>query len=106
MGNSTPDPFTCFYFGNLLALCDDKTYAIRLYEWAAEITPDLAVVQWCRANLYRKMRDYDLADRAYHQAVAVAPDDEQARDVLAGWLTFLASRGGNLPTARPPDQSL
>lgn len=101
------DPFTCLYFGNLLRLCDDKSYARELYERAAWLAPDLAVVHWCRAEFYRSQGDYALAAEAYERAVAVAPDDEQAREKRSGWQAFVASGGGaqvmGLAAAEPVD---
>jgi tetratricopeptide (TPR) repeat protein len=87
------DPFTCLFFGNLLTLCDDKSYAEELYERAAWLAPDLAVVHWCRADLHRAQGEYELAGRAYERAVAVAPDDEQAREKLSQWRAFIAGAG-------------
>jgi tetratricopeptide (TPR) repeat protein len=101
------DPFTCLYFGNLLALCDDKTYAKELYERAVKLAPDLAVVHWCRADLHRSQGEYELAGQAYERAVAVAPEDDQARAKLSEWRAFIAGLGGSgiggLAAAEPFD---
>jgi cytochrome c-type biogenesis protein CcmH/NrfG len=87
------DPFTCLYFANLLTLCDDKTYAREWYERAAWLAPDLAVVHWCRAECFRSQGEYASADQGYERAVAVDPEDEQARAKLAEWRAFMAGVG-------------
>jgi cytochrome c-type biogenesis protein CcmH/NrfG len=84
------DPWTCLKFGTLLTICDDKKYARRLFDYAIELAPELAVAHWCSANLYREQGEYELAERAYERAVEVDPDDEQAREKLAEWLSFIA----------------
>jgi superkiller protein 3 len=89
------DPFTCLYFGNLLTLCDDKKYAMELYEHAAQLAPDLPVVHWCRAALHKSQGEFELAEQAYQQAVAVDPDDEQAQEKLAEWRAFIAGVRGS-----------
>jgi tetratricopeptide (TPR) repeat protein len=101
------DPFTCLYFANLLRLCDDKSYARELYERAAWLAPDLAVVHWCRAEFDRSRGEYASAAQAYERAVAVAPNDEQAREKLSEWRAFMAGVGGSgimgLAAAEPVD---
>jgi cytochrome c-type biogenesis protein CcmH/NrfG len=84
------DPWTCLKFGTLLTLCDDKHYARELFDHAIALDPELAVAHWCSANLYRKQGEYELAERAYERAVEVDPDDEQAREKLAEWRSFIA----------------
>ena len=86
------DPFTCLYFGNLLTICDDKGYAMELDRHAAKNAPDLPVVHWCMANLYRDLQQFDDADKAYRLAVAVDPGDKQAQEKLEEWEAFLANQ--------------
>jgi cytochrome c-type biogenesis protein CcmH/NrfG len=94
------DPWTCLKFGTLLTLCDDKKYARELFDHAIKLDPDLAVSHWCSGNLYRKQGDYELAESAYERAVEVDPDDEQARDKLTEWRSFIAGvRGTATPSA-------
>ena len=89
------DPFTCLYFANLLRICDDKSYARKLYERAVWLAPDIAVVHWCIAEFHRSQGEYALAAKAYERAVAVDPGDEQAREKLSEWRTFMAGVGGS-----------
>jgi cytochrome c-type biogenesis protein CcmH/NrfG len=98
------DPWTCLKFGTLLTLCDDKTYARKLFDYAIGLAPELAVVHWCSGDLYRKQGEYESAERAYGRAVAVDPDDEQAREKLAEWRSFIAGVRGTepAPAAKPP----
>jgi tetratricopeptide (TPR) repeat protein len=86
------DPFTCLKFGTLLMLCDDKKYAMELFEHAIEVAPGLAVAHWCLGNLFREQGEYDLAERAYERAVEVAPDDQQAQEKLVEWQAFITRR--------------
>lgn len=88
------DPWTCMKFGTLLTICDDKRYARRLFDYAIELDPELAVAHWCSGNLYRKQGEYELAERAYVRAVEVDPDDEEAREKLAQWRSFIAGVHG------------
>jgi superkiller protein 3 len=89
------DPFTCLFFGTLLTLCDDKKYAMDLFEHASSLAPELAVVHWCRANLHRSQGEFELAEQAYRQAVAVEPENEEARQKLADWRKFIAETRGS-----------
>ena len=68
----------------------DKKYARELFDHAIEVAPKLAVAYWCSGNLYRTQGEYELAGRAYEQAVEIAPEDEQARKKLAEWRSFIA----------------
>jgi tetratricopeptide (TPR) repeat protein len=92
------DPWTCLKFGTLLTLCDNMHYARKLFDHAIALGPELAVAHWCSANLYRKQGEYALAERAYERAVEVDPDDEEAREKLAEWRSFIAGvRGTGTP---------
>lgn len=93
------DPWTCLKFGTLLTLCDDKKYARELFDSAIELDPELAAAHWCSGDLYRKQGENELAEWAFEQAVEVDPDDEQAREKLAEWRSFIAGVRG---TASPP----
>jgi tetratricopeptide (TPR) repeat protein len=97
------DPWTCLKFGTLLMLCDDKTYARKLFDHAIGLAPELAVTHWCSGDLYRKQGEYELAERAYKRAVAVDPDDEQAREKLAEWRFFIAGVRGAEPAPAATD---
>lgn len=85
------DPFTCLYFANLLRIFD-KERAMKLYRRARKLAPELAVVHWCIAELYRSRGDYYRAGKAYNQAVKVEPDCEMSRGKLEEWRTFVAER--------------
>ena len=93
------DPWTCLKFGTLLTLCEDKKYARELFDHAIELNPELAIAHCCSANLHREQGEYELAERAYERAVEADPDDEQAREKLAEWRTFIARVQG---TGTPP----
>ena len=84
------DPWTCLKFGTLLTLCEEKKYARELFDHAIELDSELAVAHWCSGNLYREQGEYEFAERAYERAVEVDPDDEQAREKLAEWRSFIA----------------
>jgi cytochrome c-type biogenesis protein CcmH/NrfG len=85
------DPFTCLLFGNLLTLCDDRGYALTLFEHAAKVAPDLAVVHWCLGKFYRDVGRYEDAGREYERAVEVEPDNPQAREKFSEWSAFIAA---------------
>jgi tetratricopeptide (TPR) repeat protein len=85
------DPFTCMYFGNLLATFDDKKWAWQLYRRAAELAPKLAIVHWLQGALHRKERNFDGAELEYRLAVLVEPDNEVAREKLAEWHEFISA---------------
>jgi tetratricopeptide (TPR) repeat protein len=89
------DPWTCVKFGTLLMICDDKSYARKLFDRAIDLAPELGVAHWCSGNLHRKQGEYELAGRAYVRAVEVDPDDEQAREYLAEWRSFIAGSQGS-----------
>lgn len=97
------DAWTCLKFGTLLTICDDKKYARELFDRAIELDPDLAVAHWCSANLHRKQGEYELAERAYERAVEVDPNDEQAREKLVEWRSFISGVRG---TAIPPSADI
>jgi cytochrome c-type biogenesis protein CcmH/NrfG len=84
------EPWTCLKFATLLTICDDKKYARELLDYAIKLDPELTVAHWCSGNLYRKQGEYELAEAAYERAVEVDPDDEQAREKLAEWRSFIA----------------
>jgi protein O-GlcNAc transferase len=88
------DPFTCLFFANLLTLCNDKSFAMKLYKRAAKLSPDLAVAHWCRARLLRDLGKYKEAEKAYKRAVAAEPENHQAKEKLAEWQTFIAGVHG------------
>jgi tetratricopeptide (TPR) repeat protein len=94
------DPFTCLLFGNLLTLCDDRVYALTLFEHAAEVAPHLAIVHWCLGKFYREVGRYEDAGREYERAVEVEPDNREAREKFSEWSAFIAAarkQGGSLP---------
>jgi cytochrome c-type biogenesis protein CcmH/NrfG len=84
------DPWTCLKFGTLLTICDDKKYARELFDHAIRLDPELAAAHWCSGNLYRKQGEFELAARAYERAVEVDPANEQARENLGEWRSFIA----------------
>jgi len=86
------DPFTCLYFGNLLEGCAAQDHAMDLYRHAAKNAPELPVVHWCMANLYRKLEQFEEADKSYRLAVEVGPTDKQAVEKLQEWEAFLEFR--------------
>jgi tetratricopeptide (TPR) repeat protein len=86
------DVFTCLYFGTLLTFCDDKKFAMELFEHAVFQSPDLSVVHWCKAKLHKSLGEFDLAEYEYERAVEVEPDDEQAQEKLADWRVFISGK--------------
>ena len=61
-----------------MTLCDDKAYALTLFEHAIELAPELAVAHWCVANLHRGQARYREAAKQYERAVEAEPDNWQA----------------------------
>jgi tetratricopeptide (TPR) repeat protein len=83
------DPWTCLKFANLLTLCENKQYARDLLDYAIKLEPELAAAHWCSADLHCKQGEYELAEHAYERAVEVEPENNQAREKLAEWRSFI-----------------
>ena len=80
------NPWTYLYFGNL---CYAKNETSKAIEWFTEATrrlPDNSCPFWCLAEAYEKKGQWYLADKYFHQAVDVNPNDSEAVKKLEDWL--------------------
>jgi Flp pilus assembly protein TadD len=82
------DPFTHLYLGNWCWRCGKHKEALERFQYAAELSPDLAVAYWCQGDIHQAQGQFDLAEAAYRKAVEVDPNDPQARRKLSEWYEF------------------
>ena len=85
------DPFTFLYVGNLCFARGRYEIMLKWFRRARRLIPRLAVAYWCMGHVFRHLGWNAQAEFAYRYAVRVAPDDVQAREMLAEWYEFRAS---------------
>ena len=79
------DPWSYLYLGNLFYTLGDFDDALGQFGNAQRLVPDLAIAYVCMADAYHCLGEMALADKHYHKAVAVEPDDQCARENLKRW---------------------
>jgi len=73
------------YMGNARRAQEDYREAIWYFEVAASILPNEACPYWCLAGAYEGMGDYRQAEAFYRKAVAVDPENRDAKRRLDEW---------------------
>lgn len=86
------DPWTHLYMGNWFYSLDRCHEALRWFEAAAALLPDAPIVYTCQGDVYQTLRHYGRAEAMYRTAVRSDPNDEHARQKLARWRAFRASK--------------
>jgi Flp pilus assembly protein TadD len=79
------DPWSHLYLGNLHYWKSEFVEALEEFQNAQQLAPDLAMPYICIADAHANLGDFALADKFYHKAVQVEPDDPDAKKNLRRW---------------------
>lgn len=80
------DGFSHLYMGNLFFFISDYDSALRHFENAKELMPDVACAYWCIADILNAQGYWSRTEEYYRKAVEVEPENADAQRRLDRWL--------------------
>lgn len=75
------DGFTHLYLGNWYYRERQFEPALECFEYASQLMPDVSAPFWCMADVYEELKRFDEAEELHCKALAVDPNDKQARQM-------------------------
>ena len=86
------DPFTLLYLAHVFSSEGRYAKCLKVLQAAAEIAPDLSIVQVHMGDAYWNLGEAVRTEECYRKAVALEPEYAVARQRLGWWLGLIKGR--------------